>query len=172
MEPVDASQDPHFAVVAESGGPGAGSMYVVESPDGALHKVQRQHLRHRKWHTVAFCGVTGDQKQDAYATQHFVTKENQWWEANYISTSKEPISRSYTHSDNAYHFKSAKQMNYLSRVQGLFGWLVPVLWSFGCGEHGKGIWDGIGGMFKRALRQDTIDGDIKSASGDSVLATK
>ena len=37
--------------------------------------------------------------------------------------------------------------------------------AFGCAGHGKGVWDGIGGLFKRVLRQDTIDGSIFSSSG-------
>ena len=125
-------------------------------------------LRHRKWHTIAFCGATGDMKQGAYATQHFVSKENEWWNEQYVETKKEPITQSYTHSDNAYHFKSAKCMNFLSRVPLLFSFFKVVAWCFGCAGHGKGVSDGIGGMLKRILRQDTIDGSILSSSGDLV----
>ena len=41
-------------------------------------------------------------KQDAYATQQFVNTENAWWSDQYLKTKKEPTTRSYTHSDNAY----------------------------------------------------------------------
>ena len=37
-------------------------------------------------------------------------------------------------------------------------------WSFGTPGHGKGPWDGLGGIIKRMLRQDTIDKKLKSKS--------
>ena len=82
-----------------------------------------------------------------------------------MKTKKEPNTRSYTHSDNAYHFKSAKCMNFLSKILLLFTFFSVVAWCFGCAGHGKGVWDGTGGMFKRILRQDTIDGSILASSG-------
>ena len=155
-----------FAVVTMSGDETGGDPYGVQlGGEGEVVFAERQHLRHRKWHTIAFCGVTGDAKQDAYATQHFVNKEIDWWKQGYVDTGKERISRSYTHSDNAYHFKSAKMENYLSRIPLLFTWLVVAVWNFGCGGHGKGVWDGFGGLFKRILRSDTIDDKIETGSG-------
>ena len=96
-------------------------------------------------------GVTGDKKHDSYATQYFMRKMQQWW-----TTFHEPVKSLHVHSDNAgSHFKSSKTMNFLSRLPALFMWLVT--WSFGCPGHGKGPWDGFGGMLKRVMRRDTID---------------
>jgi hypothetical protein len=121
-------------------------------------------------------GVTGDPKQDARLTQHFITKENEWWNDNHVQPKKEPIMRSHAHSDNcAGHFKSAEQMNFLSRMTILFVWLLIATWDFGCPGHGKGIWDGFGAVLKRMLRQDTVDGTVETESGtengDSLLIT-
>ena len=39
-----------------------------------------------------------------------------------------------------------------------------LLWSFGCPGHGKGPWDGLGAVLKRALRDNTINNKIRSDS--------
>ena len=110
-------RDQSFGTIKISGGEAEDCIYTVLLADGKTEAdVKRSDLRHRKWHTIAFCGATRDMKQDAYATQHFVGKENEWWDEQYVKTKKEPTTRSYTHSDNAYHFKSAKCMNFLSRA--------------------------------------------------------
>ena len=110
-------------------------MYEVEYFEGCEKRaktVTRQHSRQRKFHTVAFVGVTGDPKQDARPTQYFITKENEWWYTNDVEPEKEPITRSHTHSGNcAGHFKSAEQMNFLSRMTSLFVWLTVATWPFG-----------------------------------------
>jgi hypothetical protein len=81
-----------------------------------------------------------------------MSQQQQWWADNFA----EPIHSVHIHSDNAgQHFKSNKTLNFLSRLGEKLG--VPVTWSFGCPGHGKGPWDGVGGMFKRVLRRDTLD---------------
>jgi hypothetical protein len=140
-------------------------MYTVEDEHGRHHQMQRRFLRHRKWHTIAFIGVTSDKKHDSYATQYFMTEQQKWWQEKYVDRKKEPITSLHVHSDNASHFKSSKSLNFLSRIPMLFVWLLCVTWSFGCGGHGKGPWDGIGAVIKRALRACVVDKKVLSDSG-------
>jgi len=57
------------------------------------------------------------------------------------------------HSDNAaQHFKSSKSLHWLSKqIEGMG--FKSVLWDFGPPGHGKGEWDGLGGMLKQWIRQ-------------------
>ena len=159
------SEPSYWATIVKAGGSHEKSLYTVEDEHGTKHQMQRKFLRHRKWHTVAMIGVTSDRKHDSYATQYFMTEQQKWWEEKYVKTKKEPITRLHVHSDNATHFKSSKSLNFLSRLRQLFLWILAVTWSFGCGGHGKGAWDGTGAVVKRALRQDVVDKKVLSDSG-------
>jgi len=121
---LPSQKTPFFAIVKSGLGSNEGSLYEVESLTGDRHTVQRQYLRERKWHTVAFVGVTGDKKQDSYATDFFIKKELEWWESKYVKPNVEPVTMLYTHTDNAAtHFKSGAQMFFLSCLLTLFAWL-------------------------------------------------
>ena len=37
-------------------------------------------------------------------------------------------------------------------------------WEFGAPGHGKGVWDGLGALVKRTVKQDIIDGVALTAS--------
>ena len=125
---------------------------IVRDVAGVEHTVLRNQLRARVWHITAQIGVTNDRKHDSYSTQHFMTAMIEQW-LNF----HEPVMSLHVHSDNAgSHFKNSRTLNYLSRLKGLFQQLVKVTWSFGCPGHGKGPWDGLGGLMKRVLRSDTI----------------
>ena len=125
---------------------------IVRDATGVEHTVLRNELRSRVWHTTAQIGVTDDRKHDSHNTQHFMTAMIQQWLGFH-----EPVVSLHVHSDNAgSHFKNSRTLNFLSRLKGLFQQLHKVTWSFGCPGHGKGPWDGIGGLMKRVLRSDTI----------------
>jgi hypothetical protein len=119
--------------------------------------------------------VTNDKKHDTYATQYFMSKMQEWWK-EFTSANHEDemvlipyILSLHIHSDNAgSHFKSSKTMNFLSRLRGMFGWKVT--WSFGCPGHGKGPWDGFGGMLKRVMRRATTDEKVLLKSSADVVA--
>ena len=160
--------DSFYATVVNEGGAAYETdEYIVRDENGTSHgPFQRRYLRHRKWYTWAFVGITGDKKQDSYATQHFITMILSWLHATVIVTGLETATRLYIHSDNAAtHFKNSKTLNFLSRIPSIFTWILIACWSFGCPGHGKGPWDGLGGILKRMLRQDTIDRKLKSHSG-------
>jgi hypothetical protein len=151
-----AESMPFWGTVVSGDGKTAESLYVVEDGGGKKHTVQRHLLRARVWYTVAQAGVTGDKKHDSYATQFFMTRQQQWWKDNF----NEPVTSVHIHSDNAgQHFKSGKTLNYLSRLLGLLG--INVTWSFGCPGHGKGPWDGFGAVLKRICRREVHDQKVQ-----------
>ena len=151
-----------WAEVVESGGGEEGAVCTVRDVAGSKHQLQRCELRERVWYTVAQTGVTNDKKHDSYSTQHFMDLFiNEWLqEHNIVSI--------HIHSDNAgSHFKNSRTLNYLSRLRSRLqsvveeaGVVFKVTWSFGCPGHGKGPWDGFGGLLKRVMRRDTIDGNV------------
>jgi hypothetical protein len=146
--------DSFWGTVVTDTGVRQAETYCIEDEHGKRHQVPRKSLRARVWYTVAMVGVTGDRKHDSYATEHFMAQQQQWWLDNF----HEPIHSIHIHSDNAgQHFKSGKTLNFLSRLSDDLK--LPVTWSFGCPGHGKGPWDGVGGMFKRVLRRDTLDSE-------------
>ena len=150
VEPEGA--EPYWAKVVSAGALETADCTVTDEA-GATHIVQWSLLRARVWHTTAQIGVTNDRKHDSYSTQHFMTAMIQQW-----LTFHEPVVSLHVHSDNAgSHFKNSRTLNYLSRLKGLFQQLQKVTWSFGCPGHGKGPWDGVGGLMKRVLRSDTIN---------------
>ena len=82
------------------------------------------------------------------------------------------------HSDNAgSHFKSSKTMYFLTTLLALCAaWpagptfaiaattsasAFRAFWEFGPPGHGKGVWDGLGALVKRTVRQDIIDGNAR-----------
>ena len=83
------------------------------------------------------------------------------------------------HSDNAgSHFKSSKTMYFLTTLLALCAtWpagptvataatavsasAFRAFWEFGPPGHGKGVWDGLGALVKRTVRQDIIDGTAR-----------
>ena len=165
---IPGATDPFWAEVVSGEGEEEEAVYTVRDEKGQDHVVQRQYLRERKWGTVAFSGVTPDTKHDTYASQCFLKKTLQWWEDHYVKTGKENINSVHIHSDNASHFKSRKSMHFLSQIKVLFAWVSWVTWSFGCPGHGKGPWDGFGGMLKRVMRRAIIDGGVVMRNGKDV----
>jgi hypothetical protein len=145
---------PFWASVKRVGAAEGSSEYVITDSDGVEHTVKRSDLRERVWHTTAQIGVSNDKRHDSYATQSFMTMMIEQWQQF-----EGGFSSLHVHSDNAgSHFKNSRTLNYLSRLKELLK--MKVTWSFGCPGHGKGPWDGIGGMMKRALRADTIKGKV------------
>ncbi len=153
------------------------SMYIVGDSGGVRHQFRRGELRARVWVTVAHVGVTNDKKHDTYSTQHMMQQFLREW----LTDHKEIVHSVHIHSDNAgSHFKSSKTLNYLSRMPEFIKRLRELrvtdsdephlleeptqncqcTWSFGCPGHGKGPWDGFGGLMKRVMRRDTVDGNV------------
>ena len=109
-------------------------LYSVRSRDGVLHEVQRERLRHRKRHTIAFACVSNEKRHDAPTTQHFLNKIMAYFMGHPTAapappppappppphkfTRKETFYGVVHHSDNATHFKSNKMLHYWSKIKG------------------------------------------------------
>jgi hypothetical protein len=150
----------------------------------------RSALRHRKLHTEAFTGVTGDRKHDSYSMRHFSHMEFRKLAERGVFRDQ-LITTIATHSDNAaQHFRSAKTLNWYTSLldesvagthkddsttpapskegAGLLyhlseGKIKALVWDTGCPGHGKGVWDGLFGVQKTYLRNVVI-----AAQGDKV----
>ena len=59
----------------------------------------------------------------------------------------------------ASHFKQKYTIQFMGKLLSL-GIFTRVIWNFGCPEHGKGVWDGLGGILKgmiaRAILRDGL----------------
>ena len=102
--------------------------------------------------------------------QHFTTHELEWVET-YMSSNfpndlpAGKITHIHLHSDNAtQHFKSTGAINYFTSLIHDRGGPnnCSYVWSFGASGHGKGTFDGIGGVLK-----NTIHGLIKGTKGSN-----
>jgi len=77
---------------------------------------------------------------------------------------EEKFDQVHIHSDNAaQHFKNSKTQRWVSHLYSAHNWIKNASWSFGCPGHGKGVWDGLGGVIKRRLREDITNGTAKIA---------
>ena len=112
-------------------------------------------LRHSKWHTTAFVGITDEKRHDGITTQHWLSlvDEAKLWAW-------------LGHSDNASHFKSGLMMHYWSGLMSRIDFLKAVWIEFGCPGHGKGPWDGMGAVIKQRVSRDMTNGQIRTASGN------
>jgi hypothetical protein len=135
--------------------------YVVTDFEGKDHCLPRKVLRHRVVIKEAHVGVTEDKKHDTYSMRYFVKAT-----VDELKTSgvfeKERFTVLCVHSDNAsQHFKSSNSINWLSKqllskVEVNSMGFTSILWDFGPPGHGKGVWDGIGGMLKQWMRRRII----------------
>jgi|EP00966_Prymnesium_polylepis_P116886 hypothetical protein len=135
-------------------------------------QVRRGLLRHRKLHSKAIFGISDDKKHDSYAAQWFMRASLDLLKCMYVDTGIERFFAIHVHSDNAgSHFKSSKTMFFLSTLlalcaawpavaasAGAVAMSVRAFWEFGAPGHGKGVWDGLGALVKRTVKQDIIDG--------------
>ena len=158
-------QGTRWARVVSSRGSGGSIEYEVEYSDGQREFRQRSVLRHRCLKQEAHIGVSSDGKHDSYAMQHYV-------DAALVklkpTIDEQKIHALLVHSDNAaQHFKSSKSLYYFSTLKknnkenddGVSAnrshvpHFACVVWHFGAPGHGKGVWDGLGGVLKNYIRQ-------------------
>jgi hypothetical protein len=126
-----------------------GDIYAVENSTGNKEKVHRKLLRHRVYIQQCHAGVTADKQHDSWSMQFFVTKTIEHLRAQ-GTIANQKLRALCVHSDNAkQHFKSSKSLFYFTSKLGF----ESALWDFGAPGHGKGVWDGLGGMLKQWLRK-------------------
>jgi hypothetical protein len=146
--------------------------------------VKRGLLRHRKLHSKAIFGITDDKKHDSYAAQWFMKASLNLLKCAYVDTGIERFFAIHVHSDNAgSHFKSSKTMFFLTTLlalcaswpvaatAGAVGMSIRAFWEFGPPGHGKGVWDGLGALIKRAVKQDIID-DVALTASKRITSAK
>jgi hypothetical protein len=137
------------------------SDYIVEDVLGKEHYFPRRMFRHRVVKKQAHVGVTPDGKHDTYSMRHFITMTVQNLKSNGVFE-RENFTVLCFHTDNAsQHFKSSNSINWLSQqllsdaeIRSLG--FRSALWDFGAPGHGKGPWDGIGGMLKQWMLRRVI----------------
>ena len=108
--------------------------------------------------------MSSDGKHDSYSMQHYV-------DAALVklkpTIDEQKMHALLVHSDNAaQHFKSSKSLYYFSNLKksnkdnddGVLPsrqhvpHFASVVWHFGAPGHGKGVWDGLGGVLKNYIR--------------------
>ena len=110
-------------------------------------------------HTIFCAAVSDDKKHDRFAMQHFTTKELEWLEGYMKDNFKNDIpmghiTHLHQHSDNAgQHFKSTGSIQYFTSLIYNRGDATQCsyVYSFGAPGHGKGFFDGLGGVFKNKI---------------------
>ena len=153
----------YFATVEAVQGNG---MVSISNRRGAVETVLRSTLRHRVYKNAVCASVSDDRKHCRHQVQHFAEQEMVWLEAHLhknhpLDLNTTHILQLHQHSDNASsHFKSTGAVEWFSRFaerqavacQKAMELKDPLpacfTWTFGAPGHGKGLWDGLGGMLK------------------------
>ena len=87
---------PTEAQVESAAEPETLSYGVIPHGESAVRFVQRQYMRHRVMHTVAFVHISNDKSHDSIAAQTFITLTLKNLEDNYISTGAIPTTATST----------------------------------------------------------------------------
>eukprot|EP00966_Prymnesium_polylepis_P099821 2311198-Prymnesium_polylepis.2 len=77
---ISLADGAYFATVEQSASTaGRSALYVVNTPDGKTATISRERLRHRRWHTTAFVGVTNEKRHDGATTQAMFNRQLGYW---------------------------------------------------------------------------------------------
>jgi len=117
-----------------------------ESP-GYVHHFPRGALHRRVMKTIPITAISDDKHHDTTFVQHFLKVEFYKWFKE-MGDQLRHLKYLSIHSDGAAsHFKNKDSIGFQLDLRDQFGF-TTVSWSFGCPGHGKGVWDGIGGIIK------------------------
>jgi len=163
----EIAPDSYFATIVRQVSPG---MYDVEQPGHPISSrhlcVPRELLRHRVVKNVVCGGISDDRSHDRWQHQHFSEASLSWLEKHLKELHTLDMHPSgvilslHIHSDNASsHFKSTGALEWFTRkgqrqakVSNDGDRSFVFTWTFGCPGHGKGLWDGLGGMIKSKVK--------------------
>jgi hypothetical protein len=124
---------------------------ILDKPPGKTHVFPRSMLRHRKILTIPIIVVSNDKHHDTAFVQHFLKNTFADWFRHHQQSSQQytkDITEISIHSDGAAsHFKNKDSIGYLITLRKDLK-LKRAMWLFGCPGHGKGVWDGLGGIVK------------------------
>ena len=142
-----------------------GKVKIVQD-GGEVTVLSRGQLRHRVFKNAVCASVSDDRRHCRHQVQHFAVQELRWLEKHLHEDHPEDLNTSHIlslhlHSDNASsHFKSTGAVEWTSRLAETQATACQkemqlddppptcVTWTFGAPGHGKGLWDGLGGMLK------------------------
>jgi hypothetical protein len=124
----------------------------VEHIDGIVRDYPLEDIRVRKLVSVPVIIVSDDKKHDSYFVRFFFMNSLLGKEGWLYKQKQEPglagrITRIFVRSDGApSHFKQSGTIHYMTFLCVFFG--LYILWTYGAPGHGKGTWDGLGGIVK------------------------
>ena len=138
------------------------------SAPSTLLEVQREQVHRRKFRIIPVPGVSDAKHHDTYFVQAYLSKHLLDTELGWLYTQTDfndpglaqRITTLLFRSDGAAsHFKQKGTMHYLTILRRMYP-QFRIVWSVGCPGHGKGIWDGLGGVIKNKVIEHIIASDM------------
>lgn len=125
-------------------------------------KLLRSQVRERHLITVPVIAVSDDKQHDTAFVQHFLSHiifgESGWFHLQGTSFVQAHDVWLWNSDGAASHFKQAGTLFFLHQLREQ-NKLLRTAWMFGAPGHGKGVWDGLGGTIKRAVRNHLLRND-------------
>lgn len=118
----------------------------------AVVDIPCESIRVRNIISVPLIVVSDSKKHDTYFVRHFLLNillgPTGWLNTQ---VREEGLSRRINRIDidsdgAASHFKQRGSIHFITSLAVLYG--LTITWTFGCAGHGKGTWDGLGGIVK------------------------
>lgn len=124
-------------------------------------------MHRRIFVTVPVIAISDDKHHDTHFVQHFMVTHiygpDGWLQKQ---SSSFQLSHNIWHwnSDGAAsHFKQVGTLYFMHKLCTDYS-LHRITWCFGCPGHGKGLWDGLGGVIKNTCKAYMLRHDITIAS--------
>ena len=127
---------------------------------------QRDKVHKRVMRMIPLMTFSNDKEHDTYFVQKFFYDDGNGVFSKWLSETSERIRSTWRHllvnSDGAgSHFKQKYTLQYFCTLILHMVQFKRFTWHFGCPGHGKGTWDGLGGVVKTLLKNLIIrDGKV------------
>lgn len=129
--------------------------FIYKTPENPVIIVKRSTVHRRKLVTTPIMSFSNDKRHDTYYVQQCLLQEvlKRGGQVYEILMENRHINHLHIDTDNAAsHFKSKYTLQYFARMMKkmveVYGREWRLSWGFGCPSHGKGCWDGFGGVIK------------------------
>jgi len=138
-----------------------------------LKDLNRNSTHKRTFITEPLIVFSDDKSHDTYFVQKFFESsffDEDGWFKNSLFNIRDRFKHLLINSDGAAsHFKQKYTLQFLCKLSKRLkaeGWKFKrIVWLLGCPGHGKGVWDGLGGVIKNTLRSRIIKSFIIFGSG-------
>ena len=141
-----------YGEVSENQTPASPSIKIKLPSSQKIVDIPCESVRVRNIISVPLIVVSDSKKHDTHFVRYFLSNillgTTDW-----LNTQKseiglsERMKRIDIDSDGAAsHFKQRGSIHYITYLSALYG--LTITWTFGCAGHGKGTWDGLGGIVK------------------------